>query len=105
MRNEYIFCLSLLVLGATSLPATADIKPSDSAAEMAAARAAAKKEDMNAGSKLRCWQYGELLFEESGITGARLNKELNPLVFEREGSDRGDLLLVELGTATCLYEK
>ena len=105
MRNEYIFCLSLMLLAGASLTATADIKPSESASEMAAARAAAKKDDMNAGSKLRCWQYGELLFEESGIAGARLNKEVSPLVFEREGDDRGDLLLVELGTATCLYEK
>ena len=57
-------------------------------------------------SKLRCWQYGGLLFEQSHLKARKLSEDNTVLVFEDDGSTRDrELHLIDLGTATCLYEK
>ena len=62
-------------------------------------------------SNLRCWQYGELLFEETHLSEKKLSSAENMLVFESDtrpgyqnGNDR-KLFLINAGSATCLYEK
>lgn len=60
-------------------------------------------------SNLRCWQYGELLFEETHLSDRKLSSQNSVLVFEDDGksgeaNDR-ELYLIDTGSATCLYEK
>ena len=59
-------------------------------------------------SNLRCWQYGELLFEETHLSEKKLSSTDNMLVFG-SGAGRADddreIYLINAGSATCLYEK
>lgn len=104
MCNRTVLVAALIALYGVTLPAAADIKPNEEAASRAAAQAN-KNQSVNDTSKLRCWQYGELLFEESGISNKTLSKDFGSIAFTRGGDKQGQLLLVDFGTATCLYEE
>lgn len=57
-------------------------------------------------SNLRCWQEGELLFEQTHLKNKKLSDKNNIMVFEDDGSSKDrELYLIDVGTATCLYEK
>lgn len=57
-------------------------------------------------STLRCWQYGELLFEQAHLQAKTLSEKNRMLVFESDGGKKDrELYLIDIGSATCLYEK
>lgn len=106
-----ISLLALFAVAGSSLSVTADVKTQASEtklSDLASAEPAVSARDT---SSLRCWQYGELLFEETHLSETRLSNTENMLVFEsdtRPGYQNGierKLYLINTGTATCLYEK
>lgn len=58
-------------------------------------------------SNLRCWQYGELLFEETHLSEEKLGSTDNMLVFQGGSDDdkKRQIYLINAGSATCLYKK
>lgn len=103
--------LALFTVAGSSLGVTADVKPqasTNSLVDLASVEPAVPARDT---SSLRCWQYGELLFEETHLSETRLTSTENMLVFEsdaRPGYQNGierKLYLINSGSATCLYEK
>ncbi|GAA3965546.1 hypothetical protein [Allohahella marinimesophila] len=64
------------------------------------------EEDRQKRSNLRCWQDGILLFEETNLYEAGLSKSEQSIVFERmDGMKQGDVVLIESGTALCLFKQ
>lgn len=57
-------------------------------------------------SNLRCWQYGELLFEETNIRHDATKKQKMQLIFDGEKTNSAkQIYLIDMGSATCLYRK
>lgn len=55
-------------------------------------------------SNLRCWQEGQLLFEETRVQGESMSSSARAWVFSQKlPRHSGELVLIETGTATCLY--
>ncbi len=104
MRTNVFTIAALIGLFSLSLPLASEIIPSEVEDKDVQAEPTVV-EPVRAGSRLRCWQYGELLFEESGISGKADNRDIGSILFERQGNKQGRLHLVALGEATCLYEE
>lgn len=89
---------------------TADVKASPAANQklLQSLQANATPESIQSArdtSNLRCWQYGELLFEETHLNERTLNAK-GMMVFEDNGSGQDrEIYLINAGSATCLYEK
>ncbi len=56
---------------------------------------------------LKCWQQGELLFEETGLdlNVNRIGTDLNSVSFVKGKDDKTGIYLLTLGSSTCLYKK
>ena len=105
MRNKFVFISTLIACFGISLPLASDIEPRPVVAPTKAAVAADTETRSSDDSRLRCWQYGELLFEELKIAEKTLSQVPGTIAFERDGSRQARLHLVKMGTATCLYEE
>jgi hypothetical protein len=57
------------------------------------------------GSSLRCWQYGNLIFEETGLRNRTMKSNTDTIIFEQQGAESKELVLMDIGTATCLFQK
>ena len=103
--------VALLAVAALTLSLTLDVSagvassgtigPTDEAPSTAVPRAPAPAPQARAGAyRLRCWQYGRLLFDEGPIRLAAEAQQGARLI----GTDRNGaaLLVTEAGGATCL---
>lgn len=109
MRIQFISACALLTMTAvlSAMQASADVKTRADAAvlnSVASTEAPSARDTSN----LRCWQYGELLFEETHLGDSKVGGS-SVMVFEGDSSagkaaDR-ELYLINTGSATCLYEK
>ena len=50
---------------------------------------------------LRCWQYGRLILEETGIAMPAAEKGVKALVFPRQGSARNSVYVFDLNQGVC----
>lgn len=93
--------LSLTLEVSAGVASSGTISPTDEAPSKAVPRAPAPVPPSRAGSyRLRCWQYGRLLFDEGPIGLAADAQQGARLI----GTDRNGaaLLVTEAGGATCL---
>lgn len=93
--------LSLTLDVSAGVPSPGSISPTDEAPVKAAPRPMAPAPKALGGSyRLRCWQYGRLLFDEGPVSLAADVQQGARLV----GTDRNGaaLLVTEAGGATCL---
>lgn len=102
MHKITLTLVGLVAALGVSMSLQADIKPNQAAMTTAAKDGNDSTADT---STLRCWQYGELLFEEAGIANSTLQKESGVIEFKRKRNSQGKLQLLDFGTATCLYEE
>ncbi len=56
---------------------------------------------------LRCWQHGELLFEETelDLKVNQIGTGLNTVSFVKGKDNKTGVYLLTLGSSTCLYKK
>lgn len=95
---------ALLTAASSYSIAAVSAKPSPSIA-LADTTTVGKKSARDS-SSLRCWQYGELLFEETHLAASSLSSNNNVITFENENdASERQLYLINTGSATCLYEK
>jgi hypothetical protein len=57
------------------------------------------------GYHLRCWQDGELLFEETHLNPKASKIDLRVASFIKLGEKKPNIYLMETGSSTCLYKK
>ena len=105
MRTKYYYTILLAVLCGVSLPLASDIEPRQPAPPAEVAQQDKAQITDGTGSRLRCWQYGELLFEASALSTTEPTSVPGAIEFKREETGKGKLQLVNVGTATCLYEE
>jgi hypothetical protein len=101
---QSVLCSTLLAAGFCILPVTADITP-NSPDPLDATPEAETPVEEGTGSRLRCWQYGQLLFEEHGISQQVSDKRAKPVFYTSGNGEDGKLLLINAGTSTCLFEQ
>lgn len=109
-RLAAMIAVALLAVIATTLsltfdvnagvPSSGTISPTDEAPVKAAPRPSAPAPKAAGSYRLRCWQYGRLLFDEGPVSLAPDVQQGARLV----GTDRNGaaLLVTEAGGATCL---
>ena len=81
-----------------------DTQPQSPAAtfsELPAAQKAARASGKSSGPMLRCWQYGRLILEETGIAMPAAEKGVKALVFPRQGSARNSVYVFDLNQGVC----
>ncbi len=54
-----------------------------------------------AGPTLRCWQYGRLVLEESGVALPFADKGIKPLVFPRQDGRADAIYVFDLNQGMC----
>lgn len=93
---------SLLVFIASSyfftITANADINQKDS-------YVFDEQKNKSSNASLQCWQYGKLLFEESGLENQTIKNKKGAEVFEKHGARDHKVYLFSSGSSTCLYKK
>jgi hypothetical protein len=65
----------------------------------------AKTASLDNSYHLRCWQDGELLFEETDLNPKASKLNLSVASFVKEGEKKPNIYLMETGSSTCLYKK
>ena len=96
----------LLAVTITSLQVNADVKAKEATNKVATLAEAETTVSGRETSNLRCWQYGQLLFEETHLSNKDLSPESNALIFEGAGDSKDrEVVLISTGSATCLYKK
>jgi len=55
-------------------------------------------------SRLRCWQKGSLLFDESGLESFSVANRKNVISFSFKEVENQSLHLVDLGETVCLFK-
>lgn len=96
-------CLSLLAAVA-AFPAGAGVD--GPAAARADGASTAKSSSVNAlanGSQLRCWQYGNLIFEENGLSPPQLQDHEEALAFTKSDKGREQIYVFQFNETVCMF--
>lgn len=54
---------------------------------------------------LKCWQHGELLFEETGLYKDEYKSNFSSATFKKSDDRKSIINLIQIGNSTCLYKK
>ena len=72
-----------------------------SLADSSSMQNAPRQSGRGAGPTLRCWQYGRLVLEESGVALPSAEKGMKPLVFPRQEGRADSVYVFDLNQGMC----